>query len=596
MITIGVAAALLLVLVTWGLRWRRASQTRRDWHNCLLLVTILGLVYAALHNGRLVPGGGDDLFYLSVARNLARSGRYIWNGSPVTKVPPAWPLAISWLMRLSTLFAVLDLLPMLLCLLAAAIWYWVLRNFASPARSFTVALIGATLFHWHRSSCHFYSEAMFSPLLAGALLVALRIRDGKGGARRILLLVLLCASMVMVRYAAVLFWPVIAGALVSKQLRLPWDRRVLAAALTSLAFAGTFFGVWTALQTNARKELARLQAQLAELPEGSAGSAALQACASATDTDLAKRSRKLKRLTSPQIATRLRQTLASGRWLARLLWPPTQLDRRWGALALVANTAGWALIALFLFAGLEAARNGEWIWMGEALHCAAFAALWSVPNGRYLAPTAPLLLLGIWRGAEEVSRLPWLARYSRHVCAANRVLLASVLLCNGLIWAFSAAVVHSERFQTLCMAGEYGELVAVAEFLTSNSLADGGLAIAPATSSGQRRYAWHRLASRTANLLTDRIVVTCPPGLAECPPNDELVRWAGKCAVRFYLGRAPSAPARQWHIRLPSSEERTSGPGSVPAFFELYEFSEGEVHKVRLPSKAGEVTRVPGLD
>lgn len=154
---------------------------REDKIACFSLALVLLVVYGLFQNGQWVPGGGDDAYYLAIARNMATGEGYFWKQMPVLAIPPGWPAVLAFLMQVSTSFAFLNLVLMSMCVGAACVWYFILRRFTSPLGAWLVILLAGTLFEWHRFSFTFYSESLFFLLFAVALLLAMQISEGRGG-------------------------------------------------------------------------------------------------------------------------------------------------------------------------------------------------------------------------------------------------------------------------------------------------------------------------------------------------------------------------------------------------------------------------------
>ena len=142
---------------------KKQANTRgqHDKVACLSLALVLLILYGLCQNGQWVPGGGDDAYYLAIARNLANGQGYFWNGEPVLETPPGWPVALALLMQVSTSFAFLNLVLMAMCITAACVWYFILRRFTNPLSAWFVILLAGTLFEWHRFTFIFYSESLF---------------------------------------------------------------------------------------------------------------------------------------------------------------------------------------------------------------------------------------------------------------------------------------------------------------------------------------------------------------------------------------------------------------------------------------------------
>ena len=221
---------------------KKQANTRgqHDKVACLSLALVLLILYGLCQNGQWVPGGGDDAYYLAIARNLANGQGYFWNGEPVLETPPGWPVALALLMQVSTSFAFLNLVLMAMCITAACVWYFILRRFTTPLCAWFVVLLACTLFEWHRFTFTFYSESLFFLLLAVSLLLAIQINEGRGGIYKIAILLALSIAMVSVRWTGLLVMAVPASALVSGDLWPKFNRKWLAVVVLIAASLVTF--------------------------------------------------------------------------------------------------------------------------------------------------------------------------------------------------------------------------------------------------------------------------------------------------------------------------------------------------------------------
>src|SRR5688500_10447884 len=155
----------------------RVGDERGAWRPGLIALLILAVAYGCLQNGRWVSGT-DTGYYIAVAKNLALGEGFMFNGGPVKLIPPLWPLTLSVVMRLSTSFWVLNLLPLMGMLVAAACWFGVLRRLMTPMRAAIVVTVSGLLFFSYMSSVQLRTEALFCPALAAAVLLAMHVAEG----------------------------------------------------------------------------------------------------------------------------------------------------------------------------------------------------------------------------------------------------------------------------------------------------------------------------------------------------------------------------------------------------------------------------------
>jgi len=590
----------------------------------VLLMAATAVAYALLQNGQWVPGGGDETFYLLLARNLATGGGYEYLGSPVRLVPPGWPVVLAGAMLISPSFLLLDLLPMLLTLAAAGIWYWVVRRFAPPWKAFCVVTVVAILFHWHRATYHLLSEGLFYFLFALSVLLALQVSEGRNPKWRLPTLILLSASLVAVRWAGLLALPVICGALVSGQKRIRVNLQWLGVSLCGLSAAGTFMCISWALGTvepGGRKHriphFATAGGSLTEITKWlGTGSEPRDAADASVDATASQPSESVsagpampvaryvqKRHPLLGSAPIMKNIAASGNWLSRLFWPPAEISKALKSLNIVTNLVGWVLLGFLMLHLVSESRSRQWLWLGVFLYCAALFARWGEPNGRYLAPIAALILLGIWQGMEKVGSLSLsganatAGKTTKKAAKALAVLfIASVAVCNLAIWAVNVRVARAADFYGACLAGEMKPLILAANWLRERGVRDRDFAINDRyVNLGRQRD--NRFAFNALYLLTNRVARIVPRSVCADRPNEKLLQWAKQHGVKYYVCRLPTLPWRLWHFRLGWIQQKLTGkPLDKPSpYFELYELRDGRFVKINLPDRPVKVPRVPGL-
>jgi hypothetical protein len=529
------------------------QAARGQWAFWAALMLLTAGVYALLNNGSWLSGGSDAAYYLSIARNLARGEGLTWHGEPVLTAAPGWPWLLSLVMRATDSLGAINALSGGLIVGATGLWYWVLRRYASPKLSFLLMLLVAALYHWFRGAMLAYSEPPFCFLTAAALLLALQIGDGRGLRWRVPLFLGCCAGLVLTRWAGVLLFPVLAGALLSGWLR-DWRRWALVAAC-GLVLGGLGGGVKASLHAQARAR------------------GAIEA--------LSAEQRLMDRRFSPTpqlIAQRLGN---GGMWVSALLWPETEMLRLEGLAAWGPRLAGWAALLVFVAHAVRAGHRHQWLWLGTLLYCVVIFAMVTRVTGRYLLPVAPVLLLGMWEGLRA---LPLLAGRPRALRMAATALFGSVAACNAPLLAVSVAVVQLPGFQARYLAGEHQEFCSVAAWLMDEGAADGEIAVN--TSHPRERIREERFLARMINWLADVEVAPVPPEVCTGAPNDALADWARQHNVRFYLMRSEEQPRRLWHWRL-GQGERT--------YLEVYALRDGQLEPVRPPARTEGIRRVPGL-
>src|SRR3954452_21517623 len=172
----------------------------KAWGTIAVAIVIL-ICYALLQNAYWVHGGDSEV-YLCVARNLALGKGFVFNGQPVAMVPPGWPLLLAGAMKVTSLFLLLKLIPMLAMAGGMILFYLALRDRVAAAPSAAVAVIVvALLVPIYTLTSWFHAEGGFMFCAAGALLLAGQISEGKQQWWRIALLALLCGLSLTTRLA-----------------------------------------------------------------------------------------------------------------------------------------------------------------------------------------------------------------------------------------------------------------------------------------------------------------------------------------------------------------------------------------------------------
>ncbi len=567
---------------------RDAATAARDWRLWILLVVVVSVIYGLLYNGAWLIGGGDDAFYIAVARNLATGQGYTWNGDQVIISPPAWPMLLAGFMRISPTFALIGLLPPTFMASATAIWFWVLRRFASPWRAFGVSLLTALLFQVFRCAMHFYSEAMFCFLLSATVLLCLQINEGRQEIWRIALLLVVCAAMIFERWAGVLVLPMVVFTLVSgdvkqlkslavgcvvlavifvlsrlyerkwvhrtpgrtvgtaitfisfvvccitvtwwyiaRRLRPTWNRRMIAATLSIVVLSGTF--------AVTRVVLNRL------------------AHVGGADAAVAQDERRMEKMLGIQgPVSPARRLINAGSWISDFFWPVTEMIKVGKPLVITANVIGWMLFAVMLRYLRHVIRQRQWLWLGMVFYAVVLAFSWGEPVGRYVVPISPLLVLALVQAFLGVSANPAQAAASPEVPTSRGTVLnyatevresapvvaplapfarpvlwcvvVAAVLCNLPALAIAVRVVHSNDLAHDYLAGQYEALSGLGNFLQQQNIPDNALCLNYGYGEGRRFWA-SPFVIRCMHLMVNQNVVVVPQTICNARPNAGLVEW-----------------------------------------------------------------------
>jgi len=295
--------------------------------------------------------------------------------------------------------------------------------------------------------------------------------------------------------------------------------------------------------------------------------------------------------TRPSIAPRIKtfpsRLPQAGVWFSGLLAEQVRLGRNLGQIKVLANVAGWVLVALYVAGMIPFLRRRNWLLLGAGLYALALAGLWSQVTPRYLVPVAPFLVFGLLEGLRRLGR------------AATIALLAGVALCNLSLYGVDVWVQHSDDFYGVHYAGQAAELISVADYLQDRSVKDGEVVrrkleienenVSPTTG--------RLFELRGLSLLIGRTILNAPKGMGKDGPDDALVQWAGQRSAKYYLYRPPISPWRVWHFRMPWLQEWVTGmpAGQTNPYYELYELVDGQAVKIDVPDVNRRVDRVPGL-
>lgn len=558
------------------------SVDRKDLKLCLLAALILGLLYCLLQNGQWIPGGSDDAFYLDIARNMVAGKGFTVDDVPVVIIPPGWPMALAGVMRLSSSFALLNLLPMTFLVVAASVWYLILRRFARPWSAFAVVLIVGVLFQWHRLGFHLYSDAIFCLLLSVNILLGLQISEKRPAGWRIPVLLVLCAFMVGVRWAGIIGWLPVAGALLCGQRRVRLNRQWLVALLTGMIIASTFVGLRYGFLRSIRQQHTQ-----AKSPEKRA------LAKGALDQD----ARRMRAIFNPEKAKSAVVLLTMGNWLAKLLWPPAELGTLSPTINIATSILGWLLLSLFLLRLWKGTDPSRWLLFGGLLYYMALSFGWSASPCRYIVPVAPLILLGIRQGFDVLRTLISSFALKRLITVTAVGLAGSVVLCNLIIFGANAWLIRSDEFVSRWQAGEYAQLLGVAARLRQGTLADGKLAVNADYTNMNKGFS-HRYSARMMRFTTGKKIRIVPRGICQGRFNQVLIDWFKKERIRYYLYRPPVNPWRLWHFRMPRVQEFVTGKpsGSVNPYFELYQLIGDDFVRLELSEIDDGLKKVPSLD
>lgn len=567
------------------------------WKQGAIALLILAVAYGVLQNGRWVSGT-DTGYYLSIAKNLVVGKGYTFNGGPVKLIPPLWPLVLAAAMKISTSFWFLNLMPMAGMLMAAGLWYRVLLRLTTPRRAAITVVVSGLLFYSYMSAAQLRTEALFCAALAGATLLAMQVSEGKGGAGRVGLLCALVSALVLTRWIGITAAAVVAAALLSgRKLTQPTiERGWVLAGVTLVVATLTFFTARLVLQNLGDKpemDYNTIDLSPAERKSGKVDREDMDVVGSGGGPIQGV-------LTGKGFVAGARSFMNAGKWVSGLVWMPAYIGVTDRKIGLVTNAVGWILIALFGVVAWRDARTAQrWLWIGVALYCASLIFRMRDPNPRYFVPVAPLLLMGVWLGADYLAGI-WKNRARGKLARlAAPVVLVSALLVNGALWAVDVWVFRSTDFYSSYRAGNMDRLFSAARYLIDRQVASGQVAVSPYYQNlGRPKPRRNGEGLRAMALLTGVGIRAVPEKLGT-QPNPALAEWMSKKQVRYYLYRPPESPWRAHHFRIAKVQSlRTNVPvEQIPTnpSWELYELSHGKLQRVPLGDPGDWPTRVPGI-
>jgi hypothetical protein len=550
------------------LRWYR-SLGERGW----FAVTVAGmfLIFGLLYNRYWVPGGDSEV-YVAIARNLVVGLGYMFNGQPVGMVPPGWSMALSWAMEISPEFGFLKLLTIGSMLGGLSIGYWICVRFAHPALCAGVILGVAMLSHVYSLTMWMHSDALFTLLTMASLLLALQVNEGRRPTWRIAALLALCFAIVFVRWAGVLNWLLLASALLRGRVLPRLERRWVVAGLCAIVVFGTYVSVRWSLKLTREEVTDQAEFGGAREMEGSQAEPILGGVKGA-DTEVAKTYRNLGYAGSGNPMAR---AVAYGNWLSYLWWQPLRLGAGWEAVWWLAAILGWIVFVPLLITAVTQAASKEWLFAAVLLYTCALAVLWPNPVARYLVPISPFIALGTLLGLLKI--ISWLTGRLRTAFSwATIAFVASVLVCNGMLWGVDVWVARSgEKFYDRYEAGLNRDLIAICQWLNAHHVDDGEVAISQRyINLGRNRISPFGL--RAATMLTGKAIISVPRNIRPSETRSrEIQRWfslRNQRGIKYYLQQPEVSPWRVWHFRLGWLQKQKTGMEAVDtgAGWRLYE-------------------------
>ena len=573
------------------------DKQRLDRRVFFWLMAFLTVAYLLLQNGYWVRGGDGEV-YLAIGRSLLRGEGFVYNGNPVGLVPPGWPAILAAAMWVSPAFGFLKLIPMASLLIFYACMYRVGRRFAGPAACAIAVGMTAFLYPILPLSFWFHSDGAFCGIAGLALLLAVQVGEGRDGWGRIALCCGLMAASISVRWQGLIWWPLIAGAIMTGRHpkrffraapadRNParrLDRQWVAVGVTLLVTLATFVALRHMLRVAPDEINRRYNTFMAE------------------NYGLANKTEPIG------LDVYWGRFLDTKSWVSSLLWEMAARSRPTRALA--DEMAVAALVPMV--AGLAVCvRRREWLWLGVVGYWLVLIIDWTHPIARYIAPIAPLLLLAAWIGVRDPLTwgADWLDRQLRRPARLGvfrrlprrwprvvpygflAAMVSSVVLFNGAMYAMELRIARSgERFEKLYDAGFDDSHARIGAWLRLNAPADMEVASTVYTFTGDGPGRKTFGPRRVAVFLADRPVMDAPDDMSYLPSRS-LIDWAAANNVRYYLFQGRTM--RFLHFRHAPWDPPP--PPDMDMDWHLYLFHRGRATEIYVDNPIAP-TAVPGLE
>jgi hypothetical protein len=551
------------------------------------------------------------------------------------------------MMKITPYFLPLKLLAMSCVIASLAVAYWIVRRFVPPPQAMGIILLTGILSHVYPATYWLISEGLFCLVSTAALLLAMQIREGREQWWRIFIMAALCSAAVLVRWAGLLGFLLVAAALMEGRIRFRLSRReifLLAAAIVlaigayvtrtswyenpnwsrAAAIAGIVVLLAALIRAQIEQSFSRqiiavalaaaftavtfveLRIALQVTPQQAAAAKAYGGDAEDTGTpSVANADTQVmgnyKMVTGTEQNGYVDRAVGWGRWFSFLFWQPFRAAAGSKLVSFVGNGVGWMVIALVI---VTAVLSRRLLWLAVLLYCAGLAMNWPQVTARYLVPVAFLILLAVVMGMEYLrARFPW----KRLIQGALIAFVVSVAMCNGALYAVEVAVARSHDFYATYEAGLSQNLIAAAHYLDGLNVGDNQIAVSGKYTNLNRTRS-SPFGLRATTMLTGKEIVSVPWKLCLSPTTatglqrKPLFRYLRNNGIKYYLFQPPVSPWRIWHFRAGWWEKRRTGVTTDPRHDEsgwrLYrvDADDEKLAQVDFPPSHDWPTRVPGLD
>lgn len=560
-----------------------SSHETRKWAWVTAFV-LLGL-YLLLQNRYWVPGGDSD-FYVACARSIVTEGEFSYNGNAVAISPPGWPFVMAMLMKVSPTFLLLKLSTMGMMLGSLVISYFIALRFLSPRWSCLAIVTTGLLIPVYSLTYFLHSEALFCLLSAGALLIAMRIREGRHTKLEWFGLFAIAMCIPLVRWSGIIQLLPICAVLIP---RAKYRALILcgtAAGLIAIVLATFVISRHLQEPTVEQEQVLKEEGPVLD----AAGDAESKSVA------LVPTGGKEQSL----IQEYSERFLRSGLWFSWFFWQPTRFLSVNKYLNLAATLLGWVVVLILLRLVLRSIVQRQWLWPALAIYTAALCMNWPNPNSRYFVPVAPLLTIAVIVGVQTMLR----NKPQRLVLG---LFIIATLFNNLAMYAVDVYVMRAPNFGEHFEAGQHKDLVNIAHFLGTWPTPPGdGQIMVNDFYENLNRARNTPAGPRAMILLTNRKVRTLTrPYTKPTAPTYRVWKYAYQKRSYYLLVQNPSVPWRVWHFKLPMSlyQKLAKDPKDTPSggwrlrvrVDDPANEGNGHFQDIPFPADAPWPTRVPGM-
>ena len=454
-------------------------------------------------------------------------------------------------------------------------------------------------------------------LAMACVLLAMQINEGKSSAWRTIAIAILGAASVAVRWNGVLWWLMIAAAVLRGYVPFSKTLRITRAPTPSPGTPGEGGGEGSGGGRDEQGDVNRTNPHPNPLPvyRERGPECTLIVCAFISGLACALTFIALRihlRVRVDQLDPRYDTFLAGayslintpqsfhellvrtgliGEWIEGLLW---NLVFDWRMIRPVGLVGGWIVLISCTVVLIDGLRARTWLWLAASMQLLVLAFDWPHPMPRYLLPIAPMVILAAWNGFERIGLLLGGGKSIQilvKVCTS--LFIASIIGINMIEYAMDAWAMRSSDFYGHYEGGVNRSFIAASRLASEITKPDEEIAITyqihingrPRTTAGPMR---------TFNFLTDRPVMLAPDELCATDPatNLSLAQWATDHHVRCFLWQPPIEVF--YHFR--GSPWKPKGFNEGDYDWRIYELTEGKFIQVPVSTASVDLRSVPAME